>query len=432
MVELLLQYVWQHRLWASEQMTTTDGAQVLVLDPGRLNTDAGPDFFNAKVKIDGTTWVGNVEVHVRASDWGRHHHDRDRAYDSVILHVVEASDKVVTRTDGTVIPQVVLHISPRLSECLMQCTVNGNEMSCAGYLESIPQVAVTEWVESLALERLQAKVARLYEWLDLTNGNWQEVCYITVARALGMGVNGDAFERLARCTPLHLLGKHADSLLQLEALLLGQAGLLPDDARGDYPSLLIREYVFLRNKFGLQPMDSSVWKMFRMRPHNFPQRRIALLARLLCGGFSLMSSIVNAADSADDERALLAVELGDYWSTHYTLGGEPHPGVGTHLSEATLNVLLINAVAPLLYAYGEATDNARLTDAAVNILLALPAERNRVVATFKRLGLPCHSALDSQAFVQLWQAYCEKNKCIYCRFGHRMLRAAAGDQSETN
>ncbi len=425
-MEAVLQYVWQHRLWESEQMKTTDGRKVLVLNPGTLNTDAGPDFFNAKIRVDDTTWVGNVEIHVRSGDWKRHRHDLDSAYDSVMLHVVETADDVITRTDGSIIPQVELKVSPRVAECLQRLnTKEARGLTCRQYLPTLPSIVTTEWLEALAFERLQAKVNRLHEWQVMFNGSWQDVCYVTVARALGMGVNSDAFERLARRTPLRLLSKHSDSVLQLEALLLGQAGLLDMNAVEGYAAQLAREYAFLRNKFSLTPMESGAWKLFRMRPHNFPMRRIALLARIIHGGFGLMSDIVAAGNNVDKHRQLFAVPLDGYWASHFTLHGEETAAVGNKLSDATVNVLLINAVAPLLYAYGEFTGEDSLTDAAIDLLMALPAERNSVVTTFTQAGLPCSTALDSQALIWLRRAYCETGKCMYCRFGHRMLRRAA-------
>ena len=267
-MEQLLQYVWQHRLWRSEDMVTNDGHRVRVLDPGLLNRDAGPDFFNAKVEIDGNVWVGKVEIHVRATDWRRHGHDRDRAYDNLVLHVVQYDDAPVYRTNGERIPQVVLECSPRFGESL-DCLVNARtELPCASQLSQIPALAITEWVQALAFERLHGKVDHLRELRDLYAGSWEDVCYVSLARTLGFGINSDALERLARRTPLRLLHKHCDSLLQLEALLLGQAGLLQDvkDNGDPYVEQLRREYAFLANKFSLRPMEDAAWKLFRIRP----------------------------------------------------------------------------------------------------------------------------------------------------------------------
>ena len=267
-----MQYVWNHRLWRSEDMVTNTGKKVRVIDPGLLNTDAGPDFFNAKVEIDGRMWVGNVEIHYRASDWKRHHHDVDKAYDSVILHVVGKDDAPVRRTGGELIPQLVLEVSPQFYSDYATL-VNGTiEVSCAEKIKQVPQLTMVEWVSALAFERLHGKVQRIHEMLERFNGSWEDVCYVTLARNLGFGINNEAFERLARKTPLRLLGKHSDSIFQIEALLFGQAGMLEGNVQhaDPYAQQLATEYAFLRNKFQLSPMETQAWKLFRIRPQNVP------------------------------------------------------------------------------------------------------------------------------------------------------------------
>ena len=228
-----MQYIWQHRLYRNSDMVTNDGLKVRVIDPGLLNTDAGPDFFNAKIEIDGHLWAGNVELHVRATDWKRHGHDRDKAYDSVILHVVGKDDAPVYRTSGERIPQVVLEVSPLFNQSYDRLVNARDEIPCAASLRQVPHLTITEWVEALAFERLHNKVDRIGQLLELYHGSWEDVCYVTLARNLGFGINNEAFERLARRTPLRLLAKHSDSLLQVEALLFGQAGLL-DAAAQDF------------------------------------------------------------------------------------------------------------------------------------------------------------------------------------------------------
>lgn len=420
-----MQYVWQHRLWRSEDMTTTDGRRVRVLDPGMLNTDQGPDFFNAKVEIDGHTWVGNIEMHVRATDWRRHGHDKDKAYDSVILHVVEKDDAPVYRTNGERIPQLVLQVSPRFNESLSSLLNARTELPCAGSLSTLPRLVVTEWVQALAFERLHGKVGRIADIHAATHGNWEEVCYITLARNLGFGVNGDAMERLARRTPLRLLHKHSDSLFQIEALLFGQAGMLEGrNALTDrYSEQLTREYAFLSNKFSLSPMEGELWKLFRMRPQNFPYRRIALLAHYIEGSFSLMQALLDAPDEKA-LRELFRVELDGYWATHYSLGKESN--MTTHaLSESSIDIILINTVAPLYYAYGEINGNYDYIDRAVALLESLRPEKNSIVAAFASAGIKADDALTTQSLIQLKREYCEARKCIYCRFGHRLLSTAA-------
>ena len=420
-----MQYVWKHRLWRSEDMVTNIGKKVRVVDPGLLNTDAGPDFFNAKIEIDGHMWVGNVEMHYRATDWKRHHHDSDKAYDSVILHVVAKDDAPVRRTNGELIPQLVLEVSPQFNADYASLVGATIEVPCATKIKQVPHLTIVEWVEGLAFERLHGKVERIHQLLDSFNGSWEDVCYVTLARNFGFGINNDAFERLARRTPLRLLGKHSDSVLQIEALLFGQAGMLDAQKPGmdSYYNQLCTEYAFLSNKFQLTPMEKESWKLFRIRPQNFPYRRIAMLAQFIEGGFRMMNRILEA-EGEKEMRSLFEVELSGYWIKHYTFG-KPNERATATLSRSSTDIILINTVAPLLYAYGELTGNYEMTDKAIKLLEDLRAESNSIVSHFVAYGIDCPDALTSQALVQLKREYCDARKCIYCKIGHHLLSKAA-------
>lgn len=424
-MEKLMQYVWKHRLWRSEDMVTNTGKKVRVVDPGLLNTDAGPDFFNAKIEIDGHMWVGNVEMHYRATDWKRHRHDSDKAYDSVILHVVAKDDAPVRRTNGELIPQLVLEVSPQFNADYASLVGATIEVLCATKIKQVPHLTIVEWVEGLAFERLHGKVERIHQLLDSFNGSWEDVCYVTLARNFGFGINNDAFERLARRTPLRLLGKHSDSVLQIEALLFGQAGMLDAQKPGmdSYYNQLCTEYAFLSNKFQLTPMEKESWKLFRIRPQNFPYRRIAMLAQFIEGGFRMMNRILEA-EGEKEMRALFEVELSGYWIKHYTFG-KPNERATATLSRSSIDIILINTVAPLLYAYGELTGNYEMTDKAIKLLEDLRAESNSIVSHFVAYGIDCPDALTSQALVQLKREYCDARKCIYCKIGHHLLSKAA-------
>lgn len=420
-----MQYVWKHRLWRSEDMVTNTGKKVRVVDPGLLNTDAGPDFFNAKIEIDGHMWVGNVEMHYRATDWKRHHHDSDKAYDSVILHVVAKDDAPVRRTNGELIPQLVLEVSPQFNADYASLVGATIEVPCAAKIKQVPHLTIVEWVEGLAFERLHGKVERIHQLLNSFNGSWEDVCYVTLARNFGFGINNDAFERLARRTPLRLLGKHSDSVLQIEALLFGQAGMLDAQKPGmdSYYNQLCTEYAFLSNKFQLTPMEKESWKLFRIRPQNFPYRRIVMLAQFIEGGFRMMNRILEA-EGEKEMRALFEVELSGYWTKHYTFG-KPNERATATLSRSSIDIILINTVAPLLYAYGELTGNYEMTDKAIKLLEDLRAESNSIVSHFVAYGIDCLDALTSQALVQLKREYCDARKCIYCKIGHHLLSKAA-------
>lgn len=424
-MEKIMQYIWQYRLWnAGDMSMTTDGRRLVIIDTGKLNTDAGPDFFNAKVKIDDETWVGNVEIHVRASDWMRHHHDTDPAYDSVILHVVEKDDIEIHRRDGSVIPQVVMPFAENFNRLYDEFVNNpASQLPCSQFLANVPSIYVTSWIEALACERMNAKAERVLDIVERSAGDWEQACFVILARTLGFGVNNDAFEQVARSLPLSFLGKHSDSLLSLEALLFGQAGLL--DATADhnpYFDQLKNEYAFLANKFQLHSPSTQL-KMARMRPQNFPHRRLALLAQFCHGGFRKMAQMV-AVESVEDARALFDVTLTGYWASHYNFQSSSDSDIKA-LSRRSIDTIIINTVVPLSVAYFRYHGDNDKADRAIAMLDEIKPESNSVVDLFVKAGLKCRDAFTSQALIQLRREYCEKKKCLYCRFGHRMLASRA-------
>lgn len=424
-MEKLMQYIWQHRLWNMAEMNTVDGRRIRIIDPGTLNTDSGPDFFNAKIEIDGKLWAGNVEIHTRATDWKRHHHDQDKAYDSVILHVVGKDDAPVYRTNGELIPQMILNYSHDFISKYAELVNSKSSLPCAGRLKETPSLIIAEWLQSLAFERLQSKTERIKDLYDSLCGNWEEICYITLSRNLGFGINNDAFERLARRTPLRLLHKHCDSMLQIEALLFGQAGMLdstlhPHDV---YYQQLCQEYSFLANKFSLTPMNGESWKSFRIRPQNFPHRRIAMLAHFIFDGFRLMENILNAKNE-NELRNLFSVELSGYWANHYSFGDASSISQKA-LGNSSIDIILINTVAPLYYAHSMLTGDYDTAERATDLLESLRPEKNSIVESFVKAGVKCNDALSSQALIQAKKEYCDARKCLFCTIGHRLLSQAA-------
>ncbi len=423
-MERLMQYVWQHRLWPQSHLHTVDGLPVQIIDPGRLNTDAGPDFFNAKIIIDGHTWAGDIEIHVRASDWHRHGHDNDPAYDSVILHIVDRDDTAIQRSNGETIPQMQMPCTPDFNR-LYSDLVNraDRDIPCAQSIAEMPKIYLADWIESLAFERIYDKTSRIESILNRTDGDWETACYATIARGLGFGVNGDPFERLALATPLMFIGRHCDSLTTIEALLFGQSGLLDQTTptTDSYAATLQREYAFLAHKFNLRPLQSPGWKMARMRPANFPHRRIATLAAMLHSGTRMMSRLLEIR-TPDDAYLMFSPSLTGYWANRYSFGAAT-ANTGTPLSRTSINGLIINAVVPLQHAYAMAHDDSVLADRSIALLESLPPERNTIVESFASAGLKADNAFTSQGVIQLRRAYCETRKCLYCRIGHRMLAA---------
>lgn len=404
-------------------MHTVDGRPVHIIDPGRLNTDAGPDFFNAKVIIDGRKWAGDIEIHVRASDWHRHGHDSDPAYDSVILHVVDRDDAPIRRSNGEVIPQMRMACTPDFYRKYSDLVDRADrDLPCIDALASTSPLHLTDWLDSLLFERLYAKADRISSWFDRTSSDWESAAYICIARCLGFGINGDPFERLALSTPLIFIAKHCDSLFTIEALLFGQSGLLDNAPAADpYVESLRKEYAFMAHKFGLHQTQSPGWKMSRMRPANFPHRRIATLAALLHQSTRLMSRMLDI-HTIEEATDFFNIPLSGYWSDRFSFG-HASQSAARSLSRSSIVSLTINAIVPLQFAYAMARGIDALADNAVSLLQSLPPERNSIVDVFMRAGIKVTDASISQSLIQLRRSYCETRKCLYCRIGHRLLAA---------
>lgn len=416
-----MQFVWQHRLGMNADTRTVDGRPVRVLDQGRLNTDAGPDFFNASVQIGNETWAGNVEIHVKASDWHRHHHDTDPAYDSVILHVVQENDTQIHRKDGSVIPQMVMRCTADAAKrCNMLVDHAPMALPCESTIRSLHPIYHTDWLTSLAMERLYAKSERIMDIVNSTGGHWEGAAYITLARALGFGLNSQPFETLAKNLPLRFLNKHHDEIITIEALIFGQAGLIPPFEENEDPYLtrLRSEFAFMARKFNLTPLPLA-WKMARTRPQNFPHRRLAILAQMIHQGFYLVGKLDDAR-SIDDLRAIFDIQLMGFWSNRFTFSsrGGCTPRA---LSRNSIDVLVVNVAIPMLHARATARGDIEGMTRAAELLQELKSEENAVVRLFTSAGIKSPDAFTSQALIELRREYCEKKKCIYCRFGHRML-----------
>lgn len=420
-----MQYVWRHRLLLHTDLVTVDGRRVCVIDPGRQNVDAGPDFFNAKVRIGDSLWAGDIEMHVRASDWHRHGHDSDPAYGSVVLHVVDRDDMPIMRANGEVIPQMVMRCDPgfhrRYSALVDRADI---DLPCAAELPSIPSLFVGDWLTAMAYERAYAKAAHLAEIAARFTGDWEEATYVILARALGFGTNSEPMERLALSLPLRFLRKHSDSLTSLEALFFGQGGFLDRAPDADpYVERLRREHEFLTHKFGLRPLESPGWKMGRLRPANLPHRRIAMLAMLVSDNFRPVARMLEA-EGPDEVIEMFRKPLSPYWASRYTFGPEADRTFET-MSRASASVLVINVAVPLLVATGLARHDDTLIARAIDWLQQLPPENNRIVTAFATAGLRSRDAFTTQALIHVRRNYCEQRKCLYCRIGHRLLAASA-------
>lgn len=422
-MEKLYQYLWKHRMFG-RNMQSVDGEQIEILSPGILNTGAGPDFSSARIRIAGTEWAGNVEIHVRASDWFRHGHDSDSAYDTVMLHVVAVTDRRVQRPDGSTIPQVAVGFPESFLSMYSALSEEIADVRCRHQLSEVPEIVKEMWIESLGVERIQLKAERIMAEAERLGGDWESACFVTFARALGFGLNGEPFEQLARSIPLGYLRRHSDNLLQLEAIMFGQAGMLDTSQHifDEYYQLLCREYFFLARKYGLRPLRIDMWKYSRTRPQNFPHRRIALLAKSLAGGFRLLSEIRAAGCDTQKLTKLFDIRLDGYWLTHSDFDREARCGSGV-LGATSVDSMLINLAAPLIYAYGAAHGDPEGAEEGLDLWRRLPAENNMYIRNWKNCGLECGDAFRSQALLQLRKQYCDAGGCLKCRFGHALLRA---------
>ena len=404
-------------------LQTTTGEPVEVIDAGLPNTNAGPDFFNAKLKIGGTLWVGNIEVHILASDWMRHGHDKDAAYDNVILHVAETVDCEVFRANGIPVPQLQLSCPESVRQRYDELSHAEIYPPCYSILSSLPKLTVHSWLSALQVERFEQKARAIVARLEHCNNHWEDVFFITLSRNFGFGLNGDAFEAWASRLPFRAIDKHRDNLFQVEAFFFGQAGLLDEelpDADGYYLKLQ-KEFRYLQHKFELSaPMAATQWRFLRLRPGNFPHVRLAQLANLYYKEQSLFSRIMEA-DTLEVVRKLLAVTTSPYWEEHFNFR-KVSSSCEKQVGKNAQNLIVINTVIPFLYAYGLHKADELLCERATGFLESLKAEDNHIIRHWSGAGLPVSTAADSQALLQLQKEYCDKKDCLRCRFGFEYLR----------
>ena len=398
MPEIVLHYIWEHCLWAGFEQYTTDGKKVDILSVGEHNRDAGPDYSHARIRIDGHEWVGNIEIHVCASDWTKHHHHLDKAYDNIILHVVRTADKPIYNSKGELVPQCELNYPgdkdylSALFESAQRMDSAIARIGCAEQLLHDPRLLTEGWRKTLLCKRLECKRASITRLLEITKGSWEHALYISLARNFGFHTNSVPFEELAINTPLSCLQKHRNSLFQLTALLLGQAGLVQEPE-------LQKEYDFLRVKFGLTPLDGSIWKHARLRPQNSPELRIRQFAQLMHQSENLLSKILDTDDLKELEVLFAVPQMG----------------------KSSVDILLINTVIPYKYAYALHQNNPVKAEQALRLMEKIPAENNTIVRQWRVLGQEVKNAADTQALLHLYQNYCQHHECINCEVGYKIF-----------
>lgn len=416
--EKLLQYIWQFQYFQKTGLRTTDGEAVEIISPGTWNHHQGPDFFDAQVRIGDVLLAGSVELHVRTSLWKQHGHDGDANYRNVILHVVYEHNAEMNFS----LPVVELRdrIPHLLLDRYRQLMDTPGFIPCGASLRRTPPLVWTSWKERLVAERLTRKAALIEGFLKLNQLHWQETFWWMLARNFGVKINTDAFEAMARSIPMRLLSRHRNQIHQLEALLLGQSGLLEKEFGEAYPQLLQREYRFLKKKYGLRPIHAPIY-FLRMRPQNFPTVRLAQLAMLVHSSDHLLSSLIDL-EELPAVRALLTVTANDYWNDHY-LPGEKAVFKKKTLGRDMIENIIINTVVPMIFAYGLYQKDSRLQEKAIRWLELAAQEHNSVTKGFTELGVQVHGAFDTQALLELRTHYCLHKRCLQCAVGNSLLKS---------
>lgn len=461
MQEALLHHIWKFRLFDMNQLKTVGAETIEIIHPGQHNTDSGPDFFNARIRINDTIWAGNVELHIKTSDWQKHHHQNDEAYDNVILHVVFENDLTIKSSSSndtttnfsslskqSTIP--ILELKTRISESLLlrydTIMLNQNKIPCSGSLSAVDAFTFSNWTDRLLIERLELKTKAIAQLLVQNQNNWEETFYVMLARNFGFKINAVPFELLARSLPVAHLAKHKNEIFQIEALLYGQAGLLQSDFKDEYPTRLRAEYDFLKTKFGLENMDAHLWKFMRLRPVNFPTIRIAQFAQLIHNSSHLFSKLLDVKN-AKQAFDLFDVKASDYWSTHFMFDKTtPHSDERSpdsyrdgdedngskHLGKTSIENILINTVVPILFHYGKQKGIQKIQNRAFEFLESITAEQNNITKQWIRHKVPCENAYQAQALIQLYNFYCSEKKCLSCAIGNKILKSSPLPLSKGN
>jgi len=419
MKEEFLHYIWKYKLYQNKKLQTHTGEPVEIINHGIHNFDSGPDFFNAKIRIGDTIWVGNVEMHIKSSDWNLHNHNTDKAYDNVILQVVVNHDVNVLRTNGQEIPTLQIKFNNDLLNNYQSLIKKDTWAACEDYLDSVDRFKLNVWLEKLTIERLEQKSDRINNILAQVNNSWETAFYYQLARNFGFKLNSDPFELLAKSLALNTISKHKDNLFQIEALLFGQAGFLDEIDGDEYYLNLQKEYLYLQRKFNIKSIEKHLWKFLRSRPRNFPTIRIAQFAKLVYESKSMFSKILEI-DKIEALYDLFIVKPSEYWDTHYIFN-KTSIIKSKSLGKSAVEIILINTVIPFLFVYGKAKGQYRYQEKAIDLLENIKAEKNSIISNWDNLGIKSKSAFDTQALIQLKNNYCNQKKCLNCQIGNAII-----------
>lgn len=422
MKEDFLQYIWANSLYKGEGFTTRGGKRVRVLRPGELNRDAGPDFFNARIGMDDLIVAGNVEVHLKSSDWYRHGHHTDAAYNNVVLSVVLEDDMRVYDSAGREVECVVPEFAEELYREYLFIRDSRSVPGCRRRLGGMEKSRFFLALQGLAVERLERKVEDIHELLRQTGNDWEECFYRLLCRYWAGNVNTEAFYQLSLRLPYRVLLRYADRLPVVEALMFGVSGLLEEAAEDDYATALKKEYAYYRAKHRLGEMPVQMWRFLRVRPESFPTVRIALLAAFICR-FRRVVSRLTEAESAEEAMAFFDVQASSYWDSHYSFQKKSVVR-GKRVGSTFRHVLLINVFVPFLFIYGREQGNERLAEKALRWLEEARPEKNHIIDAWTKCGFALDSALQTQALIQLRREYCDKRLCLKCRIGREVLKSS--------
>lgn len=423
MREEILQFIWRFQYYNHNELRCTNGEPLSVIHPGISNYNQGPDFSEAKIKINETTWAGNIEIHINSSDWQRHNHSSDKNYNNIILHVVWNHDQEIKDPYENNLPTLELQsrVSKLLLERYRQLMENPYFIPCEKLEITLSGLGLTAWKQRLAAERLLLKSDAIFKILQQTNFHWEETFWWLIAANFGLKVNRDVFKKIAQSLPLALLVKHKNSILQIEALLFGQAGLLEKDFEEKYPAMLKKEYQFYRKKYQLIPVEEGL-HFLRMRPANFPTIRLAQLAMLIHNSEHLFSKIKETG-SAKELKTMFELEANDYWHYHYLFDEESAFKI-KRLGKQMIENILINTIVPIVFCYGLHHNDEMYKEKAIKWLEEIPPEINSITKGFQKLGYANKSAFDSQALIQLKNHYCDNKLCLECAIGNSLLKKA--------
>jgi hypothetical protein len=422
--EDFLHYIWKFQLFEHKNLYTIEGENIEIIASGTHNTDSGPDFHTAKIRIADTLWAGNVEVHIASSDWVKHDHQIDNAYHNVILHVVYTYDQPLFLSNGRKVPTIELkeRISANLYNQYHQL-IYGNQtiIPCEKTIHTIDSITIQNWLTRVLIGRLEKKSIAVIETLKLNRGDWEETFYQYLAANFGFKTNSLPFELLAKSIPQNIYAKLKNNPIQIEALIFGQAGLLIDNFKDEYPLKLKAEYAFLAKKYNLKPIESHLWKFMRLRPQNFPTIRLAQFAALIVSSNHLFSKILETNDVKTLRELFTDLKVNAYWNKRYRFDTESIE-VEKNIGASSIDILLINTVAIFLFCYGKHYELHNIVDKSLKVLEILPKENNKIIQNFSTLGVKIKSAFESQALLELNGSYCSRKKCLQCAIGNKILK----------